>query len=40
LYLPPGSWVTAIDSCVITIFVVDLGLVIAGMLGSREGQPR
>jgi hypothetical protein len=31
-YLPPGAWVTAIDSAVIAIFVVDLGLVIGGSL--------
>ncbi len=31
-FLPPGSCVTAMDSAVITIFVVDLGLVILGRL--------
>jgi hypothetical protein len=31
-YLPPGPWVTAIDSVVIVIFVADLGLVIRGSL--------
>jgi len=36
-FLPPGSTVTAIDSVVIAIFVVDLGLVIAGRL---EASPR
>jgi hypothetical protein len=34
-YLPAGAWVTAIDSAVIAIFVVDLGLVIGGSLGRR-----
>jgi hypothetical protein len=36
-FLPPGPAVTAIDSGVIAIFVVDLGLVIAGRL---EVPPR
>jgi hypothetical protein len=36
-FMPPGAAVTAIDSAVITIFVVDLGLVIAGRL---EAPPR
>ena len=33
-FLPPGSMVTAVDSAVIAIFVVDLGLVTAGRLES------
>jgi hypothetical protein len=33
-FLPAGAAVTAIDSAVIAIFVVDLGLVIAGHLGA------
>jgi hypothetical protein len=36
-FLPPGAAVTAMDSVVIGIFVVDLGLVIAGHL---EGPPK
>jgi hypothetical protein len=34
-YLPPGAWVTAVDSAVISIFVLDLGWVIGGRLGRR-----
>ena len=34
-FLAPGRAVTAIDSVVITIFVVDLGLAVAGQLRSR-----
>jgi hypothetical protein len=33
-FLPSGSTVTAVDSAVIAIFVVDLGLAIAGRLES------
>lgn len=36
-FLPRGSLVTAVDSAVITIFVVDLGLVILGRLRSDRG---
>jgi len=38
-FLPPGSLVTAIDSAVIGIFVVDLGLVIAGQLRAPRPGP-
>jgi hypothetical protein len=34
-FLPSGRSVTAIDSVVITIFVVDLGLIIIGQLRQR-----
>jgi hypothetical protein len=34
-FLPPGPLVTAIDSVVITIFVVDLSLIIAGQIWPR-----
>jgi len=34
-FLPPGSSVTAVDAAVITIFVVDLGLVILGRLRAQ-----
>jgi hypothetical protein len=37
-FMPPGSAVTAIDSAVIAIFVVDLGLVIAGHLEAPPGN--
>jgi hypothetical protein len=37
-FLPPGSAVTAVDSLVIAIFVVDLGLVIAGRLEGLPGN--
>jgi hypothetical protein len=33
-FMPPGAAVTAMDSVVIAIFVLDLGLVIAGHFGS------
>jgi hypothetical protein len=36
-FMPPGAGVTAIDSAVIAIYVVELGLVIAGRL---EAPPR
>ena len=35
-FLPSGPWVTAIDSMVITIFVVDLSLII--LAGLRRGD--
>jgi hypothetical protein len=34
-FLPPGPAVTAIDSAVITIFVVDLSLIIVGQIRSK-----
>jgi hypothetical protein len=34
-FLPPGPVVTAIDSAVITIFVVDLSLIIVGQIRSK-----
>jgi len=37
-FLPPGAAVTAIDCAVITIFVVDLGLVIKGGLGRKPSE--
>jgi hypothetical protein len=36
--LPPGSGVTAVDTIVITIFVVDLGLVIKGALAGDSAS--
>jgi hypothetical protein len=36
-FLAPGPAVTAIDSVVITIFVVDLSLIVIGQLRSRDG---
>jgi hypothetical protein len=38
-FLPPGPCVTAMDSAVITIFVVDIGLVILGLLKRRSEGP-
>lgn len=38
-FLPPGPLVTAIDSAVIAIFVLDLGLVIAGQLEILPARP-
>ncbi len=40
-FMPQGSGVTVVDSAVITIFVVDLGLVIFGRLrrGGNTGPP-
>jgi hypothetical protein len=35
-FLPPSPWVTVMDTAVVTIFVVDLSLVIAGRLKRRE----
>jgi hypothetical protein len=35
-FLPPGPLVTAMDSAVVTIFVVDLGLIVADQL--RKGD--
>lgn len=35
-FLAPGPAVTAIDSVVITIFVVDLSLIVIGQLRSRD----
>lgn len=37
-FLPASRWVTLMDSAVITIFVVDLGLIILGRL-KRPDQP-
>jgi dipeptide/tripeptide permease len=37
-FLPPGPLVTALDSAVIAIFVVDLGLVIASQLETPPGS--
>ncbi len=34
-FLPPGPWVTAIDSVVITIFVVDLSLIVIGQIRAK-----
>jgi hypothetical protein len=36
-FLAPGPAVTAIDSVVITIFVVDLSLIVIGQLRPRDG---
>jgi hypothetical protein len=35
-FLPPGPAATAVDSAVIAIFVIDLGLVIAGRLEKPQ----
>jgi hypothetical protein len=35
-FLAPGPWVTIVDSVVITIFVVDLSLIVVGQLRSRS----
>jgi hypothetical protein len=35
-FLAPGPWVTMVDSVVITIFVVDLSLIVVGQLRSRR----
>ena len=35
-FLPPGPWVTVVDSLVITIFVVDLSLIVIGQLRSKD----
>jgi hypothetical protein len=37
-FLPPGSFVTVVDSTVITIFVADLGWVIQGRLRRKAGH--
>ena len=37
-FLAPGAAVTAIDSVVITIFVVDLSLIVVGRLRSTDGS--
>ena len=39
LYLPPGPVVTAVDTAVVAIFVIDLGLVIKPSLRRKE-SPR
>jgi hypothetical protein len=35
--LPAGRWTTAMDTAVIAIFVVDLGMIILNGLGPQEG---
>jgi lipopolysaccharide export LptBFGC system permease protein LptF len=36
--LPPSAWVTVMDSAVITIFVVDLALIIIEHLKRRDNE--
>ena len=35
-FLPPSPWVTAMDTCVVLIFVVDLSLIIAERLKRKK----
>jgi hypothetical protein len=37
-FLPPGTFVTAFDSVVITIFVADMAWVILGRLRSKDNE--
>ena len=37
-FVPPGPWVTAMDSIVITIFVVDLSVIIVEHLRQRDHE--
>ena len=38
-FLPPGPWVTAVDSAVVLIFVVDLSLIIVERLKQKANEP-
>jgi hypothetical protein len=38
-FLPPSLWVTAMDSLVVLIFVVDLSLIIVGRLKRNTPEP-
>jgi hypothetical protein len=37
-FLPPSRWVTAMDSLVVVIFVVDLSLIIVGHLKGKDRE--